>query len=269
MVEQLKPADVAAPTSTESHDAVHTALLKDASTPMPATSAKSDLPPPPPGAPAAANDSVAHKLGREAVLVGGTLGESVVNGLYHLPEKIPQLGESLAIGAALNAVSQMGTPGRIAAWVAGAALTTRFVVNTYNDKERWSEAGQALSDTWKSNEHLGKNIDKLSNSAGSFAFDTATFAGASYLGYSNANLGHGILNVLRLPVPAIPLAPIALPGMVLGVAPQLPDFHSTNHNSGDYNNGNNSNSINFKFNVDVGRLHIDDYGHVIIKDQTK
>ena len=259
MVEQISAKEIAVQSATDSqHDSVHAALLKDASTPMPSTVEKGAAPS------ESDSESVAKKLGREALLMGGTIGESIVNGLYHLPEKIPQLGESLAIGAGLNALSQLGTPGRVAAWVAGAALTTRFLVNTYNDKERWSQAADAVTDTWNSNLHLRKNIDKLSNSAGSFAFDTATFAGASYLGYSNPTLGNGIISVLRLPVPTIPLAPIAVPGMILGAAPRVTKFGIDNNNdSGKKDSSEGSTpGIQFKFSANFGKMHIDNFGKI-------
>lgn len=198
--------------------------------------------------PADSKEGVGSKLLREGEVIGLAAGKSVLDGFYNIPDKLPQLGESMAIGVGLSALSRMGTEGKVAAYVAGAFFASRFIVNTYNDHERWSKAWSATTDTWQSDQHIRKNINDLSNTAGSWAFDTALFTGAGYLGYNNPALGNSLLGVFRLPIPTIPVPPLIAP--IAGLAPP---YSHENYSS----DGSTGSRIKYNFglnlSVDFGR----------------
>ena len=151
--------------------------------------------------PSGYNDSTATKLAREAFVLGGGLGESVLYGMANLHRRLPEIGASMGIGAALSAVTKAGKGGAAAAMIFGAYMTSRFVVNAINDKERWSRFGEAVKDTWNTDENLWRNLHEVSATGGNFVFDTGLSMGAGYIGYTNKPLADLLFQLLRFPVP--------------------------------------------------------------------
>lgn len=160
------------------------------------------------------NDPVINKIMREAVVLGGGLGEGIFYGLANLPEKLPKIAASVAIGAALNAISKTGTMGTAAAFIVGGYFTSRFILNTINDTERWGKFGAAVSDTWHSNKNTLKNMHTVAETGGEFAFDTGLSMAAGYMGYTNKTLADLVLKVIKLPLPA---SPTAIPPILINV----------------------------------------------------
>lgn len=147
------------------------------------------------------DESKAIKIAREGLVLGGGLSRSMLYGLANLPQKLPEIGTSMAIGAALNVLSKSGTMGAAATLVVGGYFTSRYILNAINDTERWNRFGAAVTDTWHSSQNMGKNIRDVSETGGNFAFDTGVSMASGYVGYKNKALGELILSVIKLPVP--------------------------------------------------------------------
>ncbi len=124
---------------------------------------------------------VAGSLYREAKMV--TLGSwgAVVDTARHPLDKLPELGLSAATGATLGAVSRLGASGR---FVSAAVGTAMFVKCAYDEwrAARWSQFGAAIKDTWRSEEHMDRNVEIAKNSLGSFLVDSA-------IGYAGMRIG--------------------------------------------------------------------------------
>jgi len=152
-------------------------------------------------------ESMASKIGREALVVTGGLGESFFYNLANLPRHLPEIGTSMVIGATLATISKAGGKlGAAAALVVGGYFTSRFILDTINDHKRWDELDDTLHETWKSNDNLLKHINSVSNTLGDYTFDTAIAVGSSYVGYKNPDLAGLIGAVLRIP-PILPSTP--------------------------------------------------------------
>jgi hypothetical protein len=162
------------------------------------------------------SESKTSKVLRESLVLGGGLGRSVVYGLASLPQRLPEIGASMAIGAALSTLSKVGGLGTAATFVVGAYFTSKFIVNAINDKARWNKFGAAVTDTWNTNQHIMKDIRDVSDSGGNFAFDTGLSMASGYVGYNNKALGELILGVIKLPIPAPLETP--MPPAFLGAA---------------------------------------------------
>ncbi len=166
--------------------------------------------PQPPGGPVLPNpgdvlktdpnsETYASKISREAMMIGGGIGLSVFDGIANLPEHIPQIASSIVIGGTLAAMSKTGRLGTGAALVVGAYFTTRFVLDTLNDKERWCRFSNAVEDTWKSDANFRKNLITTKETLGDYTFDTGLSLASGYVGYKNPKLGEYILSILRVP----------------------------------------------------------------------
>jgi len=160
-------------------------------------------------------ESEASKIAREGLVMGGALGRSFLYGMASLPQRIPEIGASLAIGAALSTLSKAGSMGAAATFVVGAYFTSKFLVNAINDTARWNKFGAAVTDTWHTNQHKMKNLRDMSDSGGNFAFDTSLSMASGYVGYNNKALGELILSVIKLPIP-LPPAEVPLPPAFMG-----------------------------------------------------
>jgi hypothetical protein len=164
-----------------------------------------------------------NKVGRETVVIGGGLGKSFLYGMASLPERVPQIASSVAIGASLSTISKAGELGTAATIVVGAYFTSKFIVNAINDTPRWNKLSTAVSDTWNSNQHLMKNLNDASDSGGNFAFDTSLSYASGYIGYKNEALAELILKVIKLPLPVPAGIPPKFPltPALIGAAPYL------------------------------------------------
>ncbi|HEY9714819.1 MAG TPA: hypothetical protein V6C72_15230 [Chroococcales cyanobacterium] len=180
-------------------------------------------PPPNPGG-GDTKGSTADSLGREAVVLGGGVGKAFVYGLANLPEKLPQIGTSIAIGAGLSAIAKSGQLGLDAAFVVGAYFGCRFVLNTIHDTARWQKFGSAVSDAWNSNQHVMKDLNDVADSGGDFAFNTSLSMASGYVGYKDKALGDLIISILRIPaaVPAeVASSALLVPSMYLDIIPPM------------------------------------------------
>lgn len=167
-----------------------------------------------------ADDPLYEKFGRTALVIGGGLGESVLYGMANLPRRWSELATSAAFGASLSALTKTGKIGNGAALIAGAYFTSRFIVNAIEDRERWTRFGAAVSDSWKSDENLWRNMHEVSNTGGNFAFDMGISMGAGYLGYTNKQVADLLLQIFRFPVPL----PGPMPPMPNAPQPRNPFF---------------------------------------------
>ena len=170
------------------------------------------------------NEPTYKKVLREGEVVGGGVGRSFLYGIANLPDKLPEIGSSIAIGAGLSAISKSGDLGVAASFVVGAYFTSKFVLNTVNDTERWKKFGAAVEDAWHTNKNVDKDLVAVSDTAGNYTFDTSLSMASGYLGYKNKQLGDLVLSVLRLPIiaPSAALAPAMLgAGMYMDIMPPL------------------------------------------------
>lgn len=152
------------------------------------------------------NETTATKLTREALVIGGGVGQSFFYGIANLPEHIPQIASSIVIGGTLAAMSKTGKLGAAASLVVGAYFASRFVLDTVNDRRRWEVFGDAVKDTWKSDENTYRNMHIVRNTLGNYTFDTSLSVASGYVGYKNPQLGDWILKILRVP-PIVPNTP--------------------------------------------------------------
>ena len=148
----------------------------------------------------------ATKIYRESLVIGGGVGQSFFYGIANLPEHLPQIGSGIVIGGTLAAMTKTGKLGAAAALVVGAYFTSRFILDTVNDHKRWSKFNEAVQDTWTSDANFYKNMHKVRDSLGNYAFDTSLSVASSYVGYKNPQLGEYILSILRVP-PIVPNTP--------------------------------------------------------------
>jgi hypothetical protein len=174
------------------------------------------------------DESKISKVLREGVVLGGGLGRSVLYGMASLPQRLPEIGASMAIGAALSTLSKTGSLGAAATFVVGAYFTSRFVLNAIHDTPRWNKFGAAVADAWHSDQHIMKDLIDVSDSGGNFAFDTGLSMASGYVGFKNKALGDLIISVIKLPVP-IPAVATMSPalmtaGMYMDIVP--PPFFS-------------------------------------------
>jgi hypothetical protein len=151
-------------------------------------------------------ETAATKIGREALVIGGGVGESFFYGIANLPSHLPQIGSSIMIGGTLSAITKAGKLGTECAMVIGAYFTTRFILDTINDKKRWDRFGTAVKDTWHSGDNFRKNMTEVRDTFGNYVFDTTLSTASSYVGYNNPQLGELLLGVLRIP-PIVPNTP--------------------------------------------------------------
>lgn len=151
-------------------------------------------------------ESVATKLSREALVIGGGVGQSFFYGVANLPEHLPQIGTSIVLGGTLAAMSKSGKLGAGAAMVVGAYFASRFILDSVNDKRRWTRFADAVSDTWQSDANTWKNMHTVRDTVGNYTFDTSLSLASGYVGYKNPQLGQWILQLLRIP-PITPGAP--------------------------------------------------------------
>lgn len=151
-------------------------------------------------------ETTASKIGREALVIGGGVGQSFFYGIANLPDHLPQIGSGIVIGGTLAAMTKTGKLGAAAALVVGAYFTTRFILDTVNDTQRWETFSEAVKDTWESSANTRKNMHKVRNTLGNYTFDTSLAVASSYVGYKNPQLGEYILSILRVP-PIVPNTP--------------------------------------------------------------
>lgn len=154
-----------------------------------------------------AMETYSSKIGREALVLGGGVGQSFFYGIANLPDHIPQITSGVLIGGTLGAIAKQGKIGAAAAIVIGAYFTSRFVLDTINDGKRWRKFGDAVEDTWHSSDNFWKNMHTVRDTAGNYTFDTSLSMASSYVGYKNPQLGEWILGLLRVP----PIVPAATP----------------------------------------------------------
>ena len=169
-------------------------------------------------------ETVATKISREALVIGGGVGQSFFYGIANLPAHIPQIASSVAIGGTLAALSKTGRLGQGVAVVVGGYFASRFILDTIHDHKRWSKFSEAVQDTWKSDEHFWKNMRTVRDTAGNWTFDTALSMGSGYVGWKNPQLGEWAIKILRLP-PIVPNSPppfnprIVTTGMYMSLLP--------------------------------------------------
>lgn len=177
------------------------------------------------------------KLLRESEVLGGGLAESILYGMADLPHKLPELTAAFSVGLALHVIRKQGVLGWGVATGLTAVFASKFVVDQVEQKEKWWEFASAIKDTWGSNQHTWNNINTVSGTAGKTVFDTAAFATAGYLGYTNKTeivglLAQGLGSVARIPaissiLPAI--KPGVAPGADLGTATEIAQAFKTFH----------------------------------------
>lgn len=171
-----------------------------------------------------ASESKGTKVAREGAVLSLGLGRSVLYGMASLPQRLPEIGASMAIGAALSTLSKAGGLGVAATFVVGAYFTSKYIVNLINDTARWNKFGAAVNDTWNSSQHWKKDVKDVSDSGGNVVFDTGLSMASGYMGYNNKALGDLILSVIKLPVPMppldVPISPALMGvGMYMDVVP--------------------------------------------------
>jgi hypothetical protein len=163
-----------------------------------------------------ADESKITKVAREGLVLGAGLGRSMLYGMANLPQRLPEIGTSMAIGASLSVISKTGAGGAAATFVVGCYFTSRFILNAINDTDRWNKFGAAVNDTWHSNQRIGKNIRDVSDTGGDFAFNTGLSMASGYVGFKNKALGDLIISVIKLPIP-MP-AEVPIPATILGAS---------------------------------------------------
>lgn len=169
-------------------------------------------------------ETTASKIAREAMVIGGGVGQSFFYGVANLPEHLPQIASSVVIGGTLAAMSKAGKLGATTALVVGAYFTSRFVLDSINDTKRWEKFSGAVKDTWQSDANFWKNMHTVRDTAGNYVFDTTLSLGSGYVGYKNPKLGEWILAILRVP-PIVPNAPppfnprVVTTGMYMSIMP--------------------------------------------------
>jgi hypothetical protein len=138
------------------------------------------------------DDSIWNKVSREAYVVGGGLWSGIADNAREAvrnPAKaLPELGIAAGTGALLSlAHGRKGLIG-LGAKVLGLGFAAGFVKDLTSE-ERLSGIGNAVSDTWKSSEHLEQNRDAIKHHAGQFAFDTALMIAGGSLGAGAVRYG--------------------------------------------------------------------------------